>query len=54
MGKHIVLVDMYDAFTKNPAFKTKLLANSLHPSDAGYSVMANVWWDAIGQLLPAK
>jgi lysophospholipase L1-like esterase len=53
-GKHVMLVDMYSAYTKNPNFKTALLANGLHPSDAGYAVMANVWWDAIGTLLPGK
>lgn len=51
-GKHVALVDMYGAYTKNPDFKTAYLANGLHPSDAGYAVMANTWWDAIGGLLP--
>lgn len=50
-GKHVVLVDMYGAFTKDPSFKTKLLANGLHPTDAGYAAMAQVWWTAIGGLL---
>jgi hypothetical protein len=31
-----------------------LMDNGLHPKDAGYAVMANTWWDAIGPLLPAK
>lgn len=53
-GKHVVLVDMYGAYTKNADYKTKYLANGLHPSDVGYGVMANVWWEAIGNLLPAK
>lgn len=53
-GKHVMLIDMYGAYTKNTAFKTALLANDLHPSDAGYAVMGNVWWDALGSLLPAK
>jgi lysophospholipase L1-like esterase len=53
-GKHVILVDMYGAYTKNANYKTALLANGLHPSDAGYAVMANVWWDAIGTLLPGK
>jgi lysophospholipase L1-like esterase len=50
-GKHVTLVDMYGAFTKDAAFKTKLLANALHPSDAGYAAMAQVWWAAIGEVL---
>jgi lysophospholipase L1-like esterase len=53
-GKHVVSVDMYGAFTQNADFKTKLLANGLHPTDAGYAEMADVWWKAIGSLLPAK
>jgi lysophospholipase L1-like esterase len=53
-GKHVVLVDMYGAYTKNANYKTALLANGLHPSDVGYAVMATTWWDAIGNLLPAK
>ena len=54
MGKHVILVDIYGAFTKDTSFKTTLLANDLHPTDAGYAVMANTWWDAIGNLLPGK
>ena len=54
VGKHVVLVDMYGAYTKNIAFKTVFLANDLHPSDAGYAEMANVWWSVVGPLLPAK
>jgi lysophospholipase L1-like esterase len=54
MGKHVILVDIYGAFNKDASFKTTLLANDLHPTDAGYAVMANTWWDAIGNLLPAK
>ncbi len=53
-GKHVILVDMYGAYTKNADFKNAYLANGLHPSDAGYAVMANTWWAAIGNLLPNK
>ena len=53
-GKHVILVDMYGALTKNPDYKTAYLANGLHPSDAGYAAMANTWWAAIGNLLPNK
>jgi lysophospholipase L1-like esterase len=53
-GKHVVLVDQYAAFTKDPAWKTKLLANDLHPADAGYAAMANVWWAAIADLPAAR
>ena len=53
-GKHIKIVDMYGAFTKNASFKTAYMNDTLHPKDAGYAVMANVWWEAIGTYLPAK
>lgn len=53
-GKHVILVDMYGAFTKNTDFKQAYLANALHPTDAGYAVLASTWWDAIGNLLPSK
>ena len=50
-GKHIVLVDMYSAFTKNSNYKNALLFDGLHPNDAGYAVMADVWYDAISEYL---
>ncbi len=53
-GKHVILVDMYGAYTKHADFKTSMLANDLHPTDAGYATMATVWWGVIGNLLPAK
>ncbi len=51
-GKHVVLVDMYGAFTKNADYKTAWLGDRLHPNDAGLVVMAATWWAAIGDLLP--
>ena len=51
-GNHILMVDMYNAFTVNPKYKTDWLYDDLHPNDAGYTVMANTWYDAIGELLP--
>jgi lysophospholipase L1-like esterase len=49
-GKHVVMVDMYAAFTANPNYKTQYLANTLHPNDAGFVVMGDVWYAAIGRL----
>jgi lysophospholipase L1-like esterase len=46
-GKHVVTVDMYAAFTANPAYKTAYMAENLHPTTAGFGVMADVWWAAI-------
>jgi lysophospholipase L1-like esterase len=49
--KHIVVVDMFGAFTANPNFSTVLLNDRLHPNDAGYRVMADTWYAAIRQYL---
>jgi len=50
-GKHVTLVDMYNAFASNPNYSTLLLADRLHPTPAGFTVMANTWYAAIGPLL---
>jgi lysophospholipase L1-like esterase len=52
-GKHVIKVDMYAAFTNNANYKTEYMNDKLHPKDAGYVVMANAWYDAIGSVLPA-
>jgi lysophospholipase L1-like esterase len=46
-GKHLVLVDMYQAFTANPSYQSQLMNDNLHPNAAGYRLMADVWWAAI-------
>lgn len=53
-GKHVVLVDMYGAFTKNPDYKTAYMNDNLHPNVAGLVVMAETWWSAVGALLPSE
>jgi lysophospholipase L1-like esterase len=50
-GKHIAMVDMYAAFTATANYKTALMNDDLHPNDAGYMVMAQTWYAAIGGLL---
>jgi hypothetical protein len=50
-GEHVVVVDMFGAFTANPNFSTVLLNDRLHPNDAGYRVMADTWYAAIRQYL---
>ncbi len=53
-GKHIVVVDMYAAFTANTNYKTALMNDELHPNNAGYMVMANTWYAAISSYLPSN
>ncbi|WP_437996523.1 SGNH/GDSL hydrolase family protein [Sorangium sp. So ce185] len=50
-GQHIVLVDMYTAFTNDPNYKQSLLADNLHPNQAGYNRMADVWFQALSPYL---
>lgn len=50
-GQHIVLVDMYTAFTKNASYKTALLGDNLHPNQTGYNLMADVWFQALNPYL---
>jgi lysophospholipase L1-like esterase len=50
-GQHIVLVDMYTAFTKDANYKQALLGDNLHPNQAGYDVMADVWFQALSPYL---
>jgi lysophospholipase L1-like esterase len=52
-GKHIVMVDMYAAFTAQATYKTTLMNDVLHPNNAGYVVMGDVWYAAIQSYLPA-
>ena len=50
-GKHIVIADMYAAFTANASYKSEWLFDGLHPNDAGYGVMAKTWYAAITAFL---
>jgi hypothetical protein len=50
-GKHVLLIDMYGAFTAVPNFSMTLLADRLHPSPAGFQTMADTWYAAIKSLL---
>ncbi|HKO50007.1 MAG TPA: hypothetical protein VJV79_19890 [Polyangiaceae bacterium] len=34
-GKHVILLDSYAAFVKDPGYRTTLMGDSLHPEDAG-------------------
>ena len=50
-GQHVVLVDMFGAFSANPQYAKAWMYDNLHPNDAGYAVMADVWYRAIGAFL---
>lgn len=50
-GKHIVLLDNYAEFVKDPDFRTSLMVDSLHPNAAGYAVLGRAFHGAIGALL---
>jgi len=52
-GKHVVVVDMFAPFTADPNYKTTLMNDYLHPNDAGYVVMDDVWYAAVQSYLPA-
>jgi lysophospholipase L1-like esterase len=51
-GRHLVLVDMYAAFTRDTNYKTALLGDNLHPNEAGYARMAETWGAALSPYLP--
>ncbi|MFI5183743.1 MAG: SGNH/GDSL hydrolase family protein, partial [Vicinamibacteria bacterium] len=58
-----ILVDMYAAFMAVPDFHT-LMFDHVHPNEAGYTIMAQKWFDAIstpattstseGEIIPNK
>jgi len=51
-GKHVLLVNMFSAFTAANANVSALLADGVHPNDTGYGIMAQTWYDAIESVLP--
>jgi lysophospholipase L1-like esterase len=44
-GKHVQYIDMYDAVPVSD------VDDGIHPDDAGYALMANVWYGALVKLL---
>ncbi len=42
-----VLVDLYAAFERSPLAWSELFADYIHPSAAGYTLLAQTWFDAI-------
>jgi hypothetical protein len=52
-GKHVVFLDNDAAFSQNPNYRTALMADNLHPNDAGYVVLGQSFYGVIGELLRA-
>lgn len=50
-GMHVVKVDMHSPIIANKNWKTELFSDDAHPKDAGFDIMANVWWSAIDNYL---
>jgi lysophospholipase L1-like esterase len=50
-GKHVVLLDNYAVFSKDPNFKTALMGDYLHPNNAGYAVLGRAFYDIIAPAL---
>ncbi|MDX2050886.1 MAG: SGNH/GDSL hydrolase family protein [Polyangiaceae bacterium] len=51
LGKHVILVDQFTPFYQDANFATNLMEDDDHPNPAGYALMAQTWYQAIGQLL---
>ncbi len=51
-GKHVIFVDNYAAFVKDPNYTTSEMSNYLHPNTAGYAVLGDSFYGAIGAHLP--
>jgi lysophospholipase L1-like esterase len=51
MGKHVVLLDNYAAFAKDPSYQTTLKADGLHPNAAGYVVLGQSFYGAISSFV---
>jgi lysophospholipase L1-like esterase len=53
-GRHVALVDLHAAFTAHADYETELLYDGLHPNYRGYEVMAQAWYAAVAEFLPAR
>jgi lysophospholipase L1-like esterase len=51
-GKHVALVDMYNAFVSDKAYRSTLMYDRLHPNIAGFQKMADTWNTVIHDLVP--
>jgi lysophospholipase L1-like esterase len=52
-GKHVIFVDNYAAFVRDPNYQTSEMSNYLHPNTAGYAILGDSFYSAIGGYLPS-
>jgi lysophospholipase L1-like esterase len=50
-GKHIAIVDVFSRFVANPDYRTAYFGSEVHPNGAGYVVLGDAWYSAVGPLL---
>jgi lysophospholipase L1-like esterase len=50
-GKHLAVVDMYSAIASNANYKNDLLDDQVHPTVAGYQLLAAAWYTVLAPLL---
>lgn len=50
-GKHALVADAESAFLADPNYQSSLLADTLHPNETGYALLAQTWYDVISDLL---
>jgi len=53
-GRHVVFLDNYAAFAADPSYASTLMADYLHPNDAGYAVLGRSFYDSLAAVLPAS
>jgi lysophospholipase L1-like esterase len=51
-GQHVIMVDMFTPFVSNPAYKTALLFDEVHPNNAGHVILGQTWYSALRSVLP--
>jgi lysophospholipase L1-like esterase len=50
-GRHVQLVDAYQALAGQASYRTTLMFNEFHPNDAGYARIADRWYEALQPFL---
>jgi lysophospholipase L1-like esterase len=50
-GKHVAMVDVFSRFVANPDYRTAYFGSEVHPNGAGYVVLGDAWYSAVGPLL---